>query len=111
MGGLHSRDDATELPRLRREVIIPRATDALAFHRRIAVLSILVAMLAGSLDAMLWREAQLQTEHTQIEARIAAERAEMALEADAMARQIRVEMPVQLSETHADSALGLGSVQ
>jgi len=62
MAGLHPRDEVTELPKLRREVIVPKARDAFAFHRRIALLSIFVALLAGSLDAMLWRDAQRNAE-------------------------------------------------
>ena len=44
----------------------------MAFHRRIAVLSVLVAMMAGSLDAMLWREAQRDAEQRQRAAAAAA---------------------------------------
>jgi hypothetical protein len=61
---------------LRREVVVPKARDALAFHRRIAVVSICIAMLAGSLDAILWHEARRQaTEAAQVEVDIARERA------------------------------------
>lgn len=76
------RDDISR-PALRREVIIPKANDGLAFHRRVAILSILIALLAGSLDAMLWREAQRHAERAHIEAGIAAERAALVQEYEA----------------------------
>lgn len=84
------RED-TSTPALRREVIIPKGNDGLAFHRRVAVLAILVALMAGSLDAMLWREAQRRSQQAHIEAVIAAERA--ALVVDYEARREAGEVP------------------
>jgi hypothetical protein len=90
MAEVRSRDDTCR-PALRREVIIPKANDGLAFHRRVAILSVLVALLAGSLDAMLWREAQRRADQTQVEADIAAQRA--ALVDDYEARRAAGEVP------------------
>jgi hypothetical protein len=106
MAELHSRDDSST-PILRREVIVPRVHDALAFHRRIAVLSILVALLAGSIDAMLWREAQLRAERAQaeydypaaVQVDYAAERA--ALEAEYELRQAQLDARALRSELDA----------
>jgi len=53
---------------------VPRAADGLAFHRRLAVLSILVALFAGSLDAMLWRAAQRSAARSLVDARRASDR-------------------------------------
>ncbi len=82
MAGSRPRDDISR-PALRREVIIPKANDGLAFYRRVAILSILVALLAGSLDAMLWREARRCAEQAHIEAGNAAERAALVEEYEA----------------------------
>ncbi len=79
MADLRPRD-AIPGPALRREVIIPKANDGLAFHRRVAILSILIALLAGSMDAMLWREAQRHAERADIRADIAIERAALVHE-------------------------------
>ena len=72
----------------------------LAFHRRIAVLSVFVAMLAGSLDAMLWREAQRDAERLQMEAQIAAQRAENeAFEAGAEVRPGDLDLTAAVAES------------
>ena len=102
MAKSRSRDDFSK-PALRREVIIPKANEGLAFHRRVAILSILVALLAGSLDAMLWREAQRHAEQANIEAGIAAERA--ALVEDYEARREAGDVPA-VDELIPDGDLG-----
>jgi len=94
MAEIRLRDESSR-PALRREVIIPRANDGLGFHRRVAILSVLVALLAGSLDAMLWREAQRRSDQADIEAGIAAERAALVQEYEA--RRAAGEMPFTMS--------------
>jgi hypothetical protein len=63
MAELRPESKASE-PRLRREVILPPQRDAASFHRRIAIMSICIALLAGTLDALMWRAAQRQAAST-----------------------------------------------
>lgn len=76
---------------------MPRGSDALAFHRRVAILSILVALLAGSLDAMMWREAQRRAARARVEADIAAQRAAMAAQRRAVDPHAATDAPAYAS--------------
>ncbi len=74
-------------------------------HRRIAVLSILIALLAGSLDAMMWREARHAAAQAQIDAELEAEVADIQREFDLLSVELDAQsLEILRAELAAEAA-------